>query len=155
LQLHLARQLTYIETLGYTDPLNPYDNTGLKKLTGKTRVELKERASELLAKFRIQSVEATVFESTQLELFAYLREIYFRTTGLFPTTTQMLILLLSEHPDFNKDGKYTNLLMRIRTGEGKSLSTPMLAVVQWMKGGTVDICTANRTLLARDYEKSC
>ena len=149
LQMQLARQLTYIETLGYTDPLNPNDFTGLKKLTASSRYDLQERAMTLLQQMRTHSIPEAELEACQLELLANMREIYFRTTGLFPQTTQMLMLLLSLHsPD-------TNLLMSIKTGEGKSLITPMLAVLQWAQGGTVDVCTANRTLLRRDYENSC
>ncbi|ASQ46167.1 preprotein translocase subunit SecA [Legionella clemsonensis] len=149
LQLQLARQLTYIETLGYTDPLNPYDYSQLKKLTACSRHQLKERATQLLDQLRSNQVPEEQLELTQMELLAHLREIYFRTTGLFPNTTQMLMLLLSLHtPD-------ANLLMRINTGEGKSLIAPILAVLQWARGGTVDVCTANSTLLVRDYENSC
>ncbi|WED44587.1 helicase-related protein [Legionella cardiaca] len=149
LQCQLARQLTYIETLGYTDPLNPNDYSELKKLTARSRHDLKERAKELLFQLRTQNVPEDQIEVTHLELLANLREIYFRTTGLFPNSTQMLMLLLSLH------APSANLLMRIKTGEGKSLITPLLAVLQWASGGTVDVCTANRTLLGRDYENSC
>lgn len=149
LQLQLARQLSYIETLGYTDPLNPYDFSRLKKLTACPRRELKERATLLLEQLRNDQIPAEQLELTRMELVAYLREIYFRSTGLFPNSTQILVLLLSLH------SPYTNLLMRIETGEGKSLITPMFAVLQWAQGGTVDVCTANGTLLSRDYENSC
>jgi hypothetical protein len=149
LQLKLAKQLNFIETLGYTDPLNPNDFKNLKKLTACSRHDLQQRASTLLQQLRSKSVALDDIEVTQLELLAYLREIYFRTTGLFPNTTQMLVLLLGLHDPSS------NLLMRIKTGEGKSINTPMLSVLQWTQGGTVDQCTANPTLLLRDYENSC
>ena len=149
LQLHLARQLTYIETLGYTDPLNPNDFSELKKLTLRSRHELKERAITLLTQLRSKTIAPEQIELTTLELIAYLREIYFRTTGLFPNTTQILVLLLSINDPT------TNLLMRIPTGGGKSLDAPMLSVLQWAQGGTVDQFTANPTLLGRDYENNC
>ncbi|CEK10400.1 helicase-related protein [Legionella hackeliae] len=149
LKLQLASQLNYIETLGYTDPLNPYDYSQPKKLTASSRQQLQERASTLLNQLRLKEVPDENIAIVQMELLAYLREIYFRTTGLFPNTTQMLMLLLS------LQSPYANLLMRINTGEGKSLITPILAVLQWTQGGTVDTCTANGTLLLRDYENSC
>lgn len=145
LQLDLASQLTFIETLGSLKPSNPK----LAKLTETSRHDLGVKARELLTAFRAKNVPNNKLKATQLELLAYLREIYFRTTGMFPTTTQMLMLLLA----LNDPSK--NLLMSIKTGEGKSLITPMLAVLQWAEGGTVDICTANRTLMTRDYENSC
>ncbi|WP_131794786.1 helicase-related protein [Fluoribacter gormanii] len=149
LLMKLARQLTYIETLGYTDPLNPGDFTRLKGLTACSRHDLKEKASTLLQQLRSQKLSPEQREVTHLELLGHLREIYFRTTGLFPNTTQMLVLLLAlEDPS-------SNLLMRIKTGEGKSINTPMLSVLQWAQGGTVVQWTANPTLLIRDYENSC
>ncbi|AYK03007.1 helicase-related protein [Legionella sainthelensi] len=149
LQLKLAKQLTFIETLGYTDPLNPSDFKTLKKLTVSSRHDLKERAKTLLTQLRSKSIAPEQVEITYLELLAYLREIYFRTTGLFPNTTQMLILLLA------LNDPSSNLLMRIKTGEGKSINTPMLSVLQWTQGGTVDQCTANPQLLIRDFENNC
>ncbi|MCE0724103.1 hypothetical protein [Legionella resiliens] len=149
LQMKLARQLTFIETLGYSDPLNPGDFQKEKKLTACSRHDLKEHASALLQKLRSQLLSPEEKELTHLELLAYLREIYFRTTGLFPNTTQMLVLLIAlEDPT-------SNLLMRIKTGEGKSINTPMLSVLQWAQGGTVVQWTANPTLLVRDFENSC
>lgn len=149
LQLKLARQLNYIETLGYTDPLDPHDFQDLKKLTASSRHDLKERASTLLNQLRSNEIPAQLIKLTQLELLAYFREIYFRTTGLFPNSTQMLVLLLSLR------APYTNLLMSIKTGEGKSLITPIFATLQWAQGGTVEVCTANKTLLDSEYENSC
>ncbi|MGL5743464.1 MAG: hypothetical protein ACRCXC_13525 [Legionella sp.] len=149
LQMKLAKQLTFIETLGYTDPLTPHDFKKLKKLTACSRHDLKERASTLLQQIRSKSIPEDQIEITYLELLAYLREIYFRTTGLFPNTTQILVLLLALHDPTS------NLLMRIKTGEGKSINTPMLSVLQWSQGGTVDQCTANPTLLIRDFENNC
>ncbi|MBN9227966.1 MULTISPECIES: hypothetical protein [Legionella] len=149
LLMKLARQLTYIETLGYTDPLNPGDFTSLRNLTAKSREELKNRASQILLDLRAKSVAPEQIEVINLELLAYLREIYFRTTGLFPNTTQMLVLLLAlEDPS-------SDILMRIKTGEGKSINTPMLSALQWAQGGTVLQWTANPTLLVRDYENNC
>jgi hypothetical protein len=149
LQLQLARQLTYIETLGYTDPLNPNDYRSLKKLTLLSRYDLKERASTLLLQLRSKTLLPEQIELTQLELLAYMREIYFRTTGLFPNSTQMLVLLLSLRDPT------TNILLRIKPGQGKSINAPMLSVLQWTQGGTVDQFTANPTLLNRDYENYC
>lgn len=148
LQVKLAKQLTFIEILGYTDPLNPHDFSEPKKLSAYSRQYLKEQAKNVLEQLRSKSVANEKIEVTQLELLAYLREIYFRTTGLFPNTTQMLVLLLAMHDPSS------NLLMRIKTGEGKSINAPMLSVLQWIQGGTVDQCTENSTLLKRDFDNN-
>lgn len=149
LQMKLAKQLTFIETIGYTDPLNPNDFNSLQKLTASSRDDLKTEVGKLLQQLRSKSIPSDQTEITYLKLIAYFREIYFRTTGLFPNTTQILVLLLALHDPAS------NLLMRIKTGEGKSISAPMLSALQWAQGGTVDQCTANPTLLLRDYENNC
>ena len=102
------------------------------------RVKLKERILELGARLRPDQPEMT--SQAQCELLALLRELYFRSTGLFPRPTQMLSLLLAwRYPG--------NLLMEMQTGEGKSVVMPLLAILEHFKG-TVDICTTNRQLLA-------
>ena len=146
LQMKLAKQLTFIETLGYTDPLNPTDFTSLKKLTACSRHDLQERASTLLQQLRSKNIDADQLEITYLELLAYLREIYFRSTGLFPNTTQMLVLLLALHDPSS------NLLMRIKTGEGKSLILRYFCPAMGTRRNC-RYCTANPTLLLRDYRE--
>lgn len=147
-QVKLARQLTYINVLGYLDAQGHDDFKSLKKLTACTRIELKNKAHELFQQLRTPNdLDELQHEQCLLEFLAVIREIYFRTTGLFPNSTQMLVLLLSQqYPSHN-------LLMRICTGEGKSLITPLLAVLEYTRG-PVDICTANTMLLERDYENN-
>lgn len=152
--LQMARQLTYIETLGYTDPSQPNDFSAPKKLTEMKRTDLKRFTTDLLTELRNvaadkSSRDPVKLELTQLKLLAYLREIYFRTTGLFPNTAQMTVALLSlQDPQ-------SNALLRMKTGEGKSLGAPLLAVLQWSTGGTVDLCTATKLLSKRDYKFYC
>ncbi|MCX7115925.1 MAG: hypothetical protein NTW08_08480 [Gammaproteobacteria bacterium] len=155
LQIKLAQQLTYIDTLGY----NNWD-ASRPSLIHARREELKTQARILLSNFREQTLDPTSkeYERQQLQLLALLREIYCRTIktttdahadeGLFPHRTQMLTLLLSFH-------HAQNLLMRIGTGEGKSLLAPLLTILQWIKGGSVDGCTSDPDLLERDYHDNC
>lgn len=140
-QNKLAQQLTYITTTG-------------KKYVQYTRQKLSERQSELFTKLKKPDLTVAQKAYAQLELLAVLREIFFRCSGdeksggYFLNSTQMLSLLMSLRDP-------SHLLMQINTGEGKSLIAPLLAVLQHLQGGTVDMCTANTILLERDYKHMC
>lgn len=155
----LTQELMYINNIAYVDPLNPprkkedfYTKEGnpkLQKLTSMSRAELRKTANKMLTDLRENNIPEDKRHLTKLKLLAYLREIYFRTTGKFLNSTQMLTILLAQHVPPNDD-----LLMRIKTGEGKSLITPLTSVFQWTQGGSVNIYTANDILALRDYENS-
>lgn len=146
--IKLAKKLNYIIMYGYVDPLQPTDFKEPKKLTAKSRKELKEEAKCLLDAFQNQKILPQDKEIKHLELLAYHREIYRRSVGIFPNTTQMLVLLIKEVG--------LSLLMRILTGEGKSVVAPMLSLLLWgEKVRAVEQSTYNPTLLERDYETYC
>ncbi len=79
----------------------------------------------------------------QLTALALARETLFRTTGKFPYSTQVISVI-----DAILNGR--NIMQQINTGEGKSLTSAMLAFMRWMNGDTVDICTSSN-LLAGDF----
>lgn len=156
-QKELAEQLIWIKALGSSPQFlirNPENNQEtLKSLINCSRDELKTLFKKIYEDLQT-STEPKVKEEKELKLLAILREIFFRTSGnekggYFLNTTQIIALLLSlKHPS-------NNLLMQINTGQGKSLIAPFLAVLQHLKGGTVDMCTANTMLLERDYKQMC
>nr|WP_269472874.1 helicase-related protein [Aquicella siphonis] len=77
-----------------------------------------------------------------------MREVMYRAEkdAPFPYSTQILSVLISlQYPD--------NLIMQINTGEGKGITTALLAAMQHALGQTVDVCTANKDLAERDYEE--
>ncbi|MDP3559740.1 MAG: hypothetical protein Q8R79_05280 [Legionellaceae bacterium] len=139
----ILKDSTYIQIIGH-NPTYSITQNG-KSLVEISREELKKEFDDRVKILRNPNIEKK--KTAQLELIAILRELFFRATGLFPKTTQILSLLLSlEYPD--------NLLMQIKTGQGKSLITPLLAVLQYAKKeGPINICTANRVLLEQDYNK--
>ncbi|KAM9331079.1 uncharacterized protein PAF06_019439 [Gastrophryne carolinensis] len=70
--------------------------------------------------------------------------------GYFPRVTQfasLLILLLSDSPD----GK--GCLLEIGTGEGKSCIVALFALIQAIRGRTVDVVTSSPVLARRDAEE--
>ena len=85
--------------------------------------------------------------NAKLELMALLREVLYRTTGMMAYDTQMLSIL-------NVILQGGSVFSEIRTGEGKSIITAMMAVAKWAQGGVVDVASANMALAKRDLEEN-
>lgn len=79
-----------------------------------------------------------------LQWIALANTLLYRTTGIYLNTTQLISVLLC--CDEQKD-----LLLQMQTGEGKSYVTAMLAALEWLRVGTVDVLSANRELIYQDY----
>lgn len=143
----LGREFLYINNIGSEKLYRGYAKKSLDQLS---RNDLKSLANETIAQLRSLEKqglnrEAADRKSLEVQLVAILREIMFRTTGQYPYTTQIMAVLQSiNHPK--------NLLMQINTGEGKSNVSALLAVMQWVKNFSVDVCTANVDLANRDYQ---
>lgn len=136
--LKLGRQCLYINSIG-----NDYSPDGYaKRLSQLSRAKLLQLAKNDMQEMKILGRKREVLE---IEFLAVLREIMFRTTGKLPYTTQLISVLQAVNHN-------NNLLLQINTGEGKSITSALLSVMQWAKGETVDVCTANMDLASRDYE---
>lgn len=152
-QYELAQQVTYINAIGRSQPLvicHPDSvsvKTKISDLTQLTRTELGALSDYFIAAVRKQNISEIEKTKAQLNLLAVLREQYFRATGRFAYSTQILSVLMSL-----KNHNH-NMLMEIDSGEGKSITTALLAVMQWVEadGGSVDVCTANKELIAQDF----
>lgn len=144
-QYDLTQQIVYINAIGKDFQLEINGKT-YPKLIEASREQLRELSDELIKQLRTPGHTPEAERAINLKLMAVMREMHFRSTGKFPRTTQMITLLLSlDNPD--------NLLMEINTGEGKSITTALLAALQWAKakGDTVNVCTANMGLVDQDY----
>lgn len=143
-QFNLLQQFTYINAIAYDYKIMSPDHLTAKTLIDFSRDELQRKFSELTAS--LQSFSTPLDKvSKELQVIAVLREILCRTTGIVPYPEQILAVLLAlYYPQ--------NLLLQIQTGEGKSLTSALLAVMQWTKRHTVDICTANQDLTTRNYQ---
>ena len=142
-QFDLAQQFIYMNAIGRDKPL-VFGRETYANLTKTSRTDLGVLSSKLIKALRAPGLGPHQERTLQLKLLAVMREQYFRATGYLPYSTQMLSLLLSlDNPE--------NLLMQINTGEGKSITTAMLAALQWVKGGTITVCTADRGLVQQDY----
>ncbi|MFC3909096.1 hypothetical protein ACFORL_08415 [Legionella dresdenensis] len=141
-QFELTRQLAYINALGKDTALIIEDRE-YSNLIQASRKELSELAHKLSQPCSDEKEQL----HRRLQLLAVMRELFYRSTGILPHTTQLLSVLLST--------VYSgNLTMEIQTGEGKSIITPLLAAMQWFEQQgkvTVNVCTANRGLIDQDY----
>jgi preprotein translocase subunit SecA len=137
-QIKFVKQMTYINALGQ-------DRFDDKPLTAYARQALSALAQQLVSAIREAATPAAK-EHAQLKLLACAREIHFRATGKFPNSTQMLTALLSLHYP-------GNLFLQLMTGEGKSVLSPFFLLLEWVKGGAVNACTANDDLASRDYHE--
>ncbi|MBN9229165.1 MULTISPECIES: hypothetical protein [Legionella] len=152
-QYDLAQQITYINAIGRDKPftltfgydlatkvVKPYVN-----LTQASRAELRNLSDTLINTIRTPALDTDEKLKLQLKLLAVLREQYFRATGVFVDTTQLISILreLKSQPH--------NMLMEADTDEENSRVT-LLAVMQWVEadGGTVDVCLFNRDAVIQD-----
>ncbi|CZG23988.1 hypothetical protein ACTOV9_10510 [Legionella pneumophila] len=146
-QYELAQQVVFINAIGRDFPLKIANET-YTDLTQLGRNKLQELSDFLIMEMRRLDISKEDKLRTQLKLLAVMREQYFRSTGIFFDTTQMISLLLSLHH------QEQNVLMGVSRNE--NLSAPpaaILAAMQWVlaDGGTVDLCFANHGLIAQDY----
>lgn len=138
----LGRQFLHINNLGEGER-NTYAE-GKLPLQKLSREELQTIAISLIS--TLSNEQGKNKEQLQLILLAVLREVMLRTTGMFPYPTQIIAVLHAiNHPK--------NLLMQIDTGEGKTITSALLAVLEYANDHTVDVCTANSDLANRDLQQ--
>ncbi|MCW8398395.1 hypothetical protein OQJ26_06275 [Legionella sp. PATHC038] len=152
-QYDLAQQITYINAVGRSKPFtlvvgdDPSTQTILvyENLTQVSRDELRDFFNILIDTIRRPGLDAQEKLKAQVKLLAVLREQYFRATGVFADTTQLISVL------FSLKGQQNNMLMEVETEEAY-VSATLLAVMQWVEaeGGTIDVCTANRDMVIHD-----
>ena len=155
----LARQFMYLNVIGTNSeyPLVVGDKR-CENLATVSREELKGLSIALITALRTRpNLTPLEDETLTLQLLAVMREAYYRSTGIFPYSTQMLSVLVSlNHPE--------NLMLQINTGEGKSTTTALLAGLQCVRGGSLDerknkprtqlVCTGNPTLVEQGYAET-
>jgi len=95
------------------------------------------------------SVSKKMLWVAQCELMALLREALYRThpENAMAYDTQIVSVL-------NTMLHGGNVFSEIRTGEGKSIITAMMAVAKWAQGGAIDVASSNMALAKRDWEEN-
>ncbi len=143
----LMTDLCFITAVGRDKNLLSINNS----LANKPAMQLtKNELQELTLKYReiIKNNEPDSKESqlAMLQFVAIAREALYRTNAAFAYTTQVTSILESLIHNGNH-------ISQINTGQGKGLTTAILAAAKWMQGGAVDVCSANMQLAARDQEE--
>lgn len=143
----LLKAFHYINMIGLshpvqTNPINPVEGR-LAPLKECSRQELVSLIAYYKQQLSNDTLDETRKKRLRLEYLATVREVMYRTTGMFPKSTQMLSVL-------NAVMTGGNLLAEIRTGEGKGITTALFAAMLWGEGQTVDVCTSNSALAQRD-----
>ena len=82
----------------------------------------------------------------KLQYLAILRESMYRSTGMYPNHTQMLVILA-------KIINNQKFIAEVPTGQGKTLITAMSAAFYAGLGKTVHICTGNNNVLVNEAAK--
>ncbi len=149
LQYELAQQVIYINAIGKEHPLQVRNKT-YTDLTKLSRLELRELSTLLIAQIRTPIIgEHTKLSKlkAQLNLLTVMREQYFRVTGQFIDSTQIVSVLVS------LNNLQHNTLVEIEPEEKRKVVTLLCAVMQWAEadGGSVEVCVANRNSITADY----
>lgn len=84
-------------------------------------------------------------EQLKLIMLALLREVYYRSQGLWLKDSQLLVLLYTLLSNNHN-------LSEFPTGEGKSAVCAIQAAALSLQGNTVDICSSSPVLAERDYK---
>lgn len=153
----LYEQFLYVNEVGYSSahPLRvpQTDKTIIadaasyqKPAKDLTKIQIRDLINHYKQIISDASAPEAIKTLAKLEFAALIREVMYRTTGRFPRSTQMISLL-------NVMMHGGNSFSEIRTGEGKGLITCLYAMSQWVKGDTVDVCSANMELARRDLQE--
>ena len=145
-QYALAQQMIYINAIGNDHPF-AVEGRVQTNLTNMSRAGLRNLSDTLIAQVRNPILGEHNRLKAQLNLLAVMREQYFRITGKFIYSNQILVVLMS------LTNPRHNILMELDNEEEKNIATALLAAMQWViaDGGSVDVCTTNRGKLVQQY----
>ncbi|MDA0902418.1 MAG: hypothetical protein O3B09_03305, partial [Proteobacteria bacterium] len=117
----------------------------------------KEELAEKIESYKqkLKDTEPQYKFHANLEVLALLRESYFRSTGRFPYTTQLLPLLyFITNGDTKIGGIDQKIMAEISTGQGKSLITAMYVAFQAINGKASHTTSATDALSKRDFHEN-
>jgi hypothetical protein len=111
----------------------------------KSRTSLIEEFAMLTQKMRKTGTRKDT--GLQDNLIATIAAIYCKSTHRKPYPTQLLTLLMT------LEYRARNIVFEVDTGEGKGITTALLAVLKWSlrEDATIEIRTANQDLVRQDY----
>ncbi|WP_298628231.1 hypothetical protein [uncultured Legionella sp.] len=123
-QYNLTQQVIYINAVGKEFPLTIKQNN-LLDLTATSRESLKKLSGVLIKQANDPVLGRNGRIKAQLNMLAVMREQYFRTTGVFLNTTQLLSILLSLN-NLNHNG-----FVELAADKHQFHTKAILAAMQW------------------------
>ncbi|MDB2592234.1 hypothetical protein N9Y17_00810 [Gammaproteobacteria bacterium] len=88
------------------------------------------------------TIDGNVSHKDNKLALACLRELFYRATGKFPNQTQIMSVWISlTNPTVG---------LNINTGEGKSITSALIAAMRWVQGYQTSVVTSDSVLAARD-----
>ncbi|MCB0332536.1 MAG: hypothetical protein KDD55_03485 [Bdellovibrionales bacterium] len=118
-----------------------------QEMVGTSRQTLREE----IASLRSQVQEAGPSDDSLVEYMALTRELFRDEFGVYPYNTQLITsLLLIFADEFEAREQVKGVYAQVKTGEGKSLISALVAGYQGFLGRKVDVITSNSYLAARD-----
>jgi hypothetical protein len=151
----LLKRFIYVNCVGHSHNLQvpgmPNATEYQKPVKDLTKAQVKQLIAHykliLGGELQVRNQQMLVAE---LEFAALIRHAMYRclstATIKLPYSTQLLILLSVMMQD-------NSAFLEIRTGEGKGITTALIATYKLMKQGAVDICSSNMELARRDLEE--
>lgn len=148
-QFTLVQQTIYINAIGKDFPLKVADQS-IEDLTSVSRATLRRLSDSLIAQVKEPLLGSQIRLKAQLNLLAVMREQYYRCSGVFLNTTQLMALLLTIN-----NFQYHQFIDVPSTVDKDGLRV-FLAALQWVHARDSKTADAVRTDLeiARAQSKS-
>ncbi|MCB0351953.1 MAG: hypothetical protein KDD64_00460, partial [Bdellovibrionales bacterium] len=120
----------------------------VSKIGAKQKPEVEEQVSEK------DAVDQEVnLDGDLVRYLALSRELFRAHFGVYPYNTQVIAAILLIRADSFEQSSKSGVYAQVKTGEGKSLLTTLLAGYYAAQGRKVDIVTSNTYLAERDAKK--
>ncbi|KTD57859.1 hypothetical protein [Legionella shakespearei] len=146
-QFNLVQQVIYINAIGKDFPLN-VANQSVEDLTSVSRATLRRLSDALIAQVKEPLLGSQIRLKAQLNLLAVMREQYYRCSGVFLNSTQIMSLLLTIN-----NFQYHQFIDVPSEADKDSLRV-FLAALQWVHARDSKTSVAVRTDLEIERAKS-
>ncbi|KTD30942.1 LigA, interaptin [Legionella moravica] len=143
-QFNLVQQVIYINAIGRECPLN-VNRRSYSDLTSLSRAQLRQLSDLFIERVNDPSLGAQERINAQLNLIAVMREQYFRCTGTFLNTTQIVSILLSLNQ------LQHNRCVELPPDENQKDTKVFLAALQWIFVQNNETDVSNE-LLVKEYK---
>lgn len=146
-QFNLVQQVVYINAIGRECPLNVKNRT-YSDLTTLSRTQLRHLSDLFIERVNDPLLGAQERVKSQLNLIAVMREQYFRCTGVFLNSTQIVTVLLTLNQ------LQHNRCVELPPDENLNDTKAFLAALQWVFTQDNNKTRANKDLLVKEFKSN-